>query len=197
MYRRIERRVLFALLTGMMTVVAAPAGAMRMGRRFAVRLVRKSATGAVVVALVGCGGAEKATTTKATPAATRASAAAGSVAPELVGTWTSRLTPGDAKRADSEHPGRVTIKVLADGTLAMYYPGANIATDCISEQYCEQSTIAGRGGKLTIGPTVHCADPAQYSFVIAGGKLKTKTVKDDCVGDRSVFFDGRTWRHQS
>ena len=79
----------------------------------------------------------------------------------------------------------------------MYYPGANIATDCTSEPRCEQSEIKGSGGKLTIGPTVGCADPAQYSFVIAGDKFTTKSVKDDCVGDRFVFFDKRTWRHQS
>jgi len=169
-----------------------------MGRRFAVVPVRTSAAGAVVVALgtlVGCGGSEKTTTTNATPAATKAAAV--SVAPQLVGTWTSTLTPRDATRADSDNPGRATIKVLADGTLAMYYPRANIATDCISSQYCEQTEIKGSGGKLTIGPTVACTGTARYSFAIANGKLTTKKVKDACDGDRAVFFGGRTWRHQS
>ena len=45
----------------------------------------------------------------------------------------------EATRADADRPGRVAIKVLTDGTLAMYYPGAHIATDCVSEPYCEQS----------------------------------------------------------
>ncbi len=170
-----------------------------MGRRFAVVPARTSVAGAVVVALgtlVGCGGSEKTTTTNATPAATKAAAAA-SVAHELVGTWTSKLTPRDATRADSDNPGKVTIKVLADGTLAMYYPRANVATDCISSQYCEQTEIKGSGGKLTIGPTVACTGTAQYSFVIADGKPTTKKVSDACDGDRAVFFDRRIWRHQS
>ena len=169
-----------------------------MRRWLSVVPVRKSAAGAVVAlgALVGCGGSADSTTQKATPVATKASAAV-SVPEALVGTWSSRLASHGAAVIGSD-PGTVIIKISADGTLGIYYPGSNSANACVSDPECDPGEIKGGGARLTIGATTMCSgDEAQYSFRIVGDKLTTKSVKEDCVGDRPVLFDGTTWQRRS
>ena len=162
--------------------------------------VRQFATGAVIVtlgALVGCGGSQESATQEATPAATKAPAAAVSVPDALVGTWSSRLGSRGATIIDA-NPGRVIIKISPDGTLGIYYPGSKSANDCLSDAYCEPGEIKGGGARLTIGSTTMCSGgEAQYSFRIVGDHLTTNSVKEDCVGDRPVLFDGTTWQRRS
>jgi hypothetical protein len=170
-----------------------------MTRKFGVVPAQKSAIGLVIVtlgALVACGGSQE-SNEATTPVATKARAAAVSVPNALVGTWWTRLSSQDATVIES-NPGKVAIKISADGTLAIYYPDANVAKDCSSDPYCEPGQIKGRGARLTIGSTTMCSGgDAQYSFKIVGDKLRTKSIKEDCVGDRPALFDGTTWHRQS
>ena len=145
-----------------------------------------------VVALVGCGNSDETAAEKAAPAANKAPSAA--VPDELVGTWRTRL----ASSSRSYLPGGTyTIKLLADGNLAMYIPGANLAQECLTQEFCEELLVKVSAGKLTIGDTSDCTDPAVYAYKVAGTKLTTEAVKEDCGSDRPRLFDGTSWKRQS
>ena len=107
-----------------------------MTRKIGVRPVRMLVAGAVLFcpgALVGCGESQEPTDTKATPAATKAPAAA-VVPTELTGSWTRTFTRAEVARGGNWHgsPGEYTIKFARDGSVGIYYPHADVANDCTS-----------------------------------------------------------------
>jgi hypothetical protein len=153
---------------------------------------------ALMLGLGGCGGSEETTRKKPTPAATKAPAAA--VPEELVGTWTRRFTRRELRAfagPPGNTPGEVTMKVRPDGTSEMYLVGSDTAEDCEGQGTCESSEFKESAGQLTIGATVDCAQPAEYSFNIAADKVTFDPVKEDCPGDRSAWFGGTTWQRTS
>ncbi|HWT25159.1 MAG TPA: hypothetical protein VN213_16775 [Solirubrobacteraceae bacterium] len=154
--------------------------------------VRTLAAAVVAAALVGCGGSNETADEGPKPASTGARAAA--VPDELVGTWT-RTIP---RREYTQVPAGVfTMKVLPDGSVEMYEPGANPRKECITQPYCSPWALTVRDAKLTVGATVYCEGSGVYAFKVTRNSLVTKRVKDACSQDRPQFFDGAVWRRQS
>jgi hypothetical protein len=162
---------------------------------------------ASVVALSGCG-SEESPTKKAAPNPPKPSAA--TVPEDLVGTWQGRppnwrKVNGDKLVAERLRarvrkglpPGYYTMKLARDGTVEMYDPGSNTDKECLHIAHgCDGLQVKASRWKLLIGDTLECAEPAEYSYKLRGGKLTTKRVKDDCGSDRPQLFNGTTWRRQ-
>jgi hypothetical protein len=155
-------------------------------------LRRTLVAAAGTTAFVGCG-SDEASTKKATPAATKAAAAA--VPDDLAGTWVRTLTPPGPSYLDA---GTYTLKVLADGNVEAYFAGSKPAKPCLTQELCEGFTVEARAGKLAIGETLDCVSPGDYTFKVTGDTLKTRQVKDDCgsTNDRPQLFAGATWRRR-
>jgi hypothetical protein len=159
--------------------------------------VRTLAAAVAVAALVGCGGSNEAATENAKPAATEAAATKAqpaAVPDALVGTWTRRIVNPTATWTPA---GVFTMKLLRDGTVEMYEADGNPKKECITQPYCATWGLTARDGKLTVGATVFCKDPGEYSYEVTRNRLTTTRVKDACGQDRAEFFAGATWRRQS
>jgi hypothetical protein len=147
------------------------------------------AVAAALATLVGCGDKD-APVREPAPASGTPTAV---VSKELVGTWTARLARVDA----AELPGgRYTMRLSAEGTAAIYFPGSDRALDCVTQRLCQEVSIAAGGGRLTIGDTTGCVGSAQYAYNLADGRLTTRRVKEECGQDRPLIFHRTTWRRQ-
>jgi hypothetical protein len=169
-----------------------------MTRMFAGARVRTlaAAGGAVLlVAPFGCGGSEKAAPDNATPVTRKAPAAV--VSDDLVGRWTRTVPASATVKLPS---GKWTMLLRADGSLEMYLPGSHPAMDddCLLQAACEPYRVQASDGKLIVGDTLGCTlSSARYSYTLAGDKLTTRRVRDDCFrGDRAQWFHRATWRRQ-
>ena len=89
------------------------------------------------------------------------------------------------------------MKVRRDGNVEIYEAATDPASDCVTEYFCWATVIRARNGKLIIGETDRCDDPATYSYKITADRLTTERVKDSCRDQRPFLFAGATWRRQS
>jgi hypothetical protein len=150
--------------------------------------------GAVVATLAllgGCGGDDGGGAPAARGSATRAPAVKSPAV--LEGSWTRRFRPREVTTEGS--PAGLYTLEIADGVARVYAgPDADPARDCLTQEWCFEITLEGRGRVLTVGETSLCPGTGRYAFTVRRDRLRTRKVEDDCVTGRPVLFDGRTWR---
>jgi hypothetical protein len=108
--------------------------------------------------------------------------------------------PTDTRRCESDSKwvalGVVSMKVRRDCNVEIYEAATDPASDCLTEFFCWATVMTARNGKLIIGETDRCDDPATYSYMITADKLTTEAVSDGCQDQRPFLFDGTTWRRK-
>jgi hypothetical protein len=124
-----------------------------------------------MLAVVGCGDSDETTRKQPTPAATKAPAAA---VRGTRGNVDKAIHPTPVRGIEgppADKPGELTMKVQPDGTWEMYLVGSDPAEACAARLRARPASSKERAGRLTIGATVDCSQPAEHSFNIAADKV--------------------------